>query len=327
MLAGRPAALEKQVPRDATQDTRGATWTLSPSRSIALDRPRLIGILNLTPDSFSDGGSYPTPDHAVQAAAHMLEHGADAIDVGGESTRPGARAVPDAEQIARVTPFLRALRRSRGPVGRVPVTIDTTRAPVAAAALDAGADAINDISAGRDDPEMFALAAARRTGIVLMHRLRTPDRDAYSDRYARAPIQGDVLAEVGGFLRERTRAAVAAGVDPGGIVIDPGLGFGKSVEQNLELVRRTGELAALGRPVLSGASRKSFVGRVSLERDSTPAERLVGTLAISVAHLHAGARLFRVHDVREHAQALRTAWAILRARDGIKIPSELEDGP
>ncbi len=192
----------------------------------------------------------------------------------------------------------------------LPITVDTTLAPVARAALDAGADAINDVAAATEDDAMLALAADRACALILMHRLAPPAADRFSDAYDAPPAYpGGVVETVRGFLDARVRAAVRAGVPRSGIVIDPGLGFGKTVGQNLELIRRTGDLAPLGRPVLSALSRKSFVGRVGLGRDSTPAERLPATLALSVLHLQAGARLFRVHDVAEHRQALDAAWA------------------
>lgn len=286
-------------------------WRCSHARRIVLDRPRIIAILNLTPDSFHTGARFTDPGAAVAHAEHAVAHGADMLELGAESTRPGSAPVAPDEQLARLLPVLARLRAPRGPMTGIPLSIDTSSAAVAGAALDAGADVINDVSAGRDDPAMLPLVASRGAGIVLMHRLRPPSADSYSDRYADAPAYRDLVEDVRGFLEARTGAAVGAGIDPGAIVIDPGLGFGKTVEQNLALLRATPRLAALGHPVLSALSRKSFVGRVSLGRDSTPEERLEGTLALSVAHLHSGTRLFRVHDVREHAAALRAAWAVL----------------
>lgn len=285
-------------------------WRVGPKLQITLDRPRLLGILNVTPDSFSDGGLYIDPSDAVAAAAAMVEAGADIIDIGGESTRPGAGRIPAEEQIRRVVSVIRSIRAAAGPLSATPISVDTTLAAVARAALDAGANAINDVSAGTEDPEILRLAAERSAGLILMHRLTTPDRDSYSDQYERPPQYGDVVAEVRSYLAARAAAAERAGVAREAIVIDPGLGFGKTVEQNLELVRRTGELASLGYPVLSAASRKSFTGRaMGLER-SAPGERLLGSIAISVAHYLAGARLFRVHDVAEQRAALLAAAAV-----------------
>lgn len=292
-------------------------WRLSPLRSIVLDRPRLLGILNVTPDSFNPASRHVDPAEASEAAARLIHDGADAIDVGGESTRPGALDVSAEEQIARVLPVIRAIRSLPGDASNIPITIDTTVPSVAQAALDAGADAINDVSGGLDGRRdakrpaaMFDLAAARSCGMILMHRRSAPVLDQYSDRYDKPPSYADVVAQVRAFLGERAAAAVREGVSADGIVLDPGLGFGKTAEQNLELVRGTGLLMKLGFPVLSALSRKSFVGRVSLHRDSSPAERLAGTIGLSVAHMFAGARLFRVHDVREHAQALAAAWSV-----------------
>jgi dihydropteroate synthase len=280
-----------------------------------------MGILNVTPDSFSDGGRYPNPATAAAAAWRMVDEGAAIIDIGGESTRPGALSINPAEQIRRVVPVIRAIRALPGAPGSIPITIDTTSAPVAAAALDAGADAINDVSGGTADPAMLPLAATRDVGIILMHRATVPRDDHYSDTYATTPPLAaasppaapnlDIVNVVAAALSALASRALAAGVKPPGIMLDPGLGFGKTVEQNLELIRETKRLAALGYPVLSAASRKSFVGRVSLARDSAPAERLPGTLAFSLAHLLYGCRVFRVHDVREHVQALRAAQSLL----------------
>lgn len=285
---------------------------LGGGKSLALDRPRIIAILNLTPDSFSDGGSYPTPEDAARAAERCMAAGADALDVGGESTRPGAPAVGSVEQIDRVVGALRLIRRRVG--GSVPITIDTMLATVAEAALDAGADAINDISGGTADAEMLPLAARRRAGIILMHRLKPSSLESYSDRYAAAPEYGraGVADFVRSFLEERARAAVDAGVGREQIMLDPGLGFGKTVEQNLELIRRTPELAALGFPVLSALSRKSFTAAAAgLPAETPPIDRLHPTLSLSVVHLLHGARLFRVHDVAVHRRSLNAAWAVI----------------
>jgi dihydropteroate synthase len=308
---------------ERVRDTRPqhGVWKVGSAKSIALDRPRLIAVLNLTPDSFYDGGRLPTVEAALRAAERALEEGADALDLGGESTRPGAAPVTADEQARRVIPVVEAIRSRAGPLAQVPISVDTRLASVARAALDAGADIINDVSAGRDDPAMLPLAAERRTGLVLMHRLRSPSEDSYSDRYQRPPLYDDVVAEVAAFLRDRAAAAVAAGIAPERTVLDPGLGFGKTVAQNLELVRRTPELAALGFPILSALSRKSFVARAAGMADSTPGQRLEPTLALSVAHLAAGARLFRIHDVAPHARALAAAWRALPPHPHAADPS------
>lgn len=272
-----------------------------------LDRPRILAILNVTPDSFSDGGSFPTAMAAASAACRAIDEGADMLDLGGESTRPGAGRVGAREQLARILPALHAIR---GRLPDIPISIDTTLAEVASEALRAGADAINDVSAGLDDAKMLEVAADQRAGIVLMHRLKMPAEDSYSDRYVAAPRYGDVTADVASFLKVRADAALAAGVSHDSIVLDPGLGFGKTVDQNLALIRETSKLLLLGYPVLSAASRKSFVGRIALARDSVPSERLAGTLTVSIAHYLAGARLFRVHDVGAHVEALRAISAL-----------------
>ncbi|MBX3358504.1 MAG: dihydropteroate synthase [Phycisphaeraceae bacterium] len=297
----------------------GGEWRVSAARRVSLARPVVLAILNLTPDSFSDGGTYPTIESALEGARAAVGLGADALDIGGESTRPGARAVPEEEQIRRTAPLIAAIRRERG-LDHVPITIDTTRSAVAAAAIEAGADGINDVSGGTEDEGMLRLAAGAGAGVVLMHRLATPERDVYSDRYgANEPDYsgaGGVVGAVRAFLAARVGAALAAGVAREGIVVDPGLGFGKTVGQNLELIRRTGELASLGYPVLSGLSRKSFTARAGGLAEGTPArERLAPTIALTVAHLAAGARIFRVHDVGPVVEALRAAEAARRAGD------------
>ena len=273
-----------------------------------------MAILNLTPDSFSDGGEIGGVEGAVRRARGAIEAGAAMLDVGGESTRPGAERVDAAEQIRRVVPAIKAIRA----VGiGCPISVDTTLAPVAAAAIEAGADCVNDVSGGREDDAMLALAAERSCGLVLMHRLRPPGDDRYSDRYAGdAPdyeAGGGVVATVRAFLRERAAAAMDAGVAREAIVVDPGLGFGKTVEQNLALIAAAPSLLADGFPILSAASRKSFVGRLSGAEE--PRDRVAGSVAVSVAQAFSGVRLFRVHDVREHAEALRVAWSVLRMEE------------
>jgi dihydropteroate synthase len=292
---------------------RKSIWKLSSERAIHLDRPFLMGILNITPDSFADGGDYNTPSQAVDRAKRMVDEGADLLDIGGESTRPGAKRISVDEQIGRVVPVVSAIR-SAGIV--LPITIDTTRSKVARAALDAGADAINDVSAGNEDTEMLGLAAEQGCGLILMHRELPPDQDTYSDQYTQAPVKGSVTDRVVSSLGSALEAAIEAGVDSSAMMLDPGLGFGKDVEQNLELIAQTSTLAALGRPILSALSRKSFVGRVGLGRDSDPSERLSATLGLSVLHLQLGAMCFRVHDVAEHRRALDAAWTLLQHETG-----------
>ncbi len=274
-----------------------------------------MGILNLTPDSFSDGGQLASVDDAVRRAEQMASEGVDMLDLGGESTRPGAQRVSAEEQIRRVIPALAAIRKR---LPDIPISIDTTLSKVAQAALDEGADAINDVSAGMEDPLVLDLVAQRRAGIVLMHRLKPPGEDVFSDRYTQEPDYatgggGGVVETVKRFLGERVAAALQAGCARESIVVDPGLGFGKSVAQNAELIRRVAELSS-GFPVLSALSRKSFVAKLSGTADM--ADRLPGTVALSVFMLERGCRLFRVHDVREHRLALDAAWNVLRELRG-----------
>ncbi len=288
-------------------------WQISARRAIPLDRPLCVGILNVTPDSFSDGGELDSVGKAVDRARAMVDEGADGLDIGGESTRPGAERVGIEEQIRRVEPVIAAIRRAGI---ELPISIDTTRAAVAMAALDAGADVINDVSggdaAGNEDAGMLGLAAERGCGLVLMHRMRAPEKDQYSDAYDQRPIGDGVLETVIGALRDARDRAIAGGVDGRLIVLDPGLGFGKDVGQNMELIRGTGAIVGLGHVVMSALSRKSFVGRVSLGRDSDPGERLMGTVGLSVVHMMHGARLLRVHDVGAHRRALDAAWAAIK---------------
>lgn len=275
-------------------------------RDLALEPWILMGVVNATPDSFSDGGLHLDPARAADAAMAMVAAGASIIDVGGESTRPGASRVDAAEQIRRVVPVIEAIRRQ----SEVAISIDTTLAAVAEAAIDAGAEIVNDVSAGEEDPSILRLAAARSCGIVLMHRLAPPPADSFSDRYERPPAYRDVVGDVQAALLARISIAEGAGVDPRSVAIDPGLGFGKTVEQNFALIARLGELASLGRPVLVGASRKSFIGAVSGE--SEPARRVGGSVVAAVAAWSSGARIVRTHDVAETRQGLEVARAIVR---------------
>ncbi len=292
-------------------------WQLADSRRIVLNQPCVMGILNVTPDSFSDGGSYSNAAEAVAAARRMISDGATIIDVGGESTRPGSQPVHEAVQISRTVPVIESLRQF-DKEHRAAISIDTTRASVAKAAIEAGADIINDISAGTDDPEMLALAARSGCGLILMHRLKPPREDSYSTQYTTEPdYRGDVYRAVRDHLCERVQAACNAGVDRRSIVIDPGLGFGKSVGQNYALAARLGELQReLELPALSAASRKSFLAQPPqaqpLAEVPPPRERLAASIAMTLSHWQAGVRLFRVHDVAAHMQALAVAVALDR---------------
>ena len=274
-------------------------------RNFSLDfsdgRSRLMGILNVTPDSFSDGGSFTDPKAAVAGALAMVEAGAELIDVGGESSRPGSSPVPLDEELRRVVPTVEALHASRSTphAPRFLISVDTTKAEVARRALEAGAHIVNDISAGRFDPAMLAAVAGAGAGLVLMHMQGTPQTMQLDPRY------GDVTNEVVGFLRERVAAAKAAGISTKQIAVDPGVGFGKTVEHNLALLRRLEAVGSLGRPVLVGVSRKSFIAKM-LGADAAHADALrQGSVAAAVWAVARGANIVRVHDVAETAQALR----------------------
>jgi dihydropteroate synthase len=261
--------------------------------------PRIWGVLNVTPDSFSDGGRHESPGRAIEHGLAMAADGAAVIDVGGESTRPGAAPVPLAEEIRRVVPVLRGLREAGVAAG---LSVDTRRADVAAAALGAGATIVNDVSAGAD-PAMLDLVARAGAELVVMHMQGTPRT------MQRAPQYEDALEEIAGFLQERVAAAVAAGVERGRLWIDPGIGFGKRLEDNLALLRGLERLVASGPRVLLGASRKSFLGRLTGEPD--PSRRLAGSLACALRAVDAGVDAVRVHDVRETRDAM-TVYASIR---------------
>ncbi len=281
-------------------------WTASNDRIVSLDPFAIMGVINAIPDSFSDGGQFRDAEQAAQHALQLVDEGATILDIGGESTRPGASRVDAEEQVRRVVPVI-ARVRSRS---NVAITVDTTLASVAEAALEAGADAVNDVSAGCEDPGMLPLVAKKGAGIILMHRLAAPGDDQYSDRYAEPPIYDDVVREVASFLLMRAELCLAAGIAREAIALDPGLGFGKSVSQNYELLARTSELAALGYPVLVGASRKSFLGAVTGRSD--PEQRIIGSVVAAVAAYGGGARIMRAHDVGAHREALLVAHAVLK---------------
>lgn len=286
-------------------------WMIGGGRSLDLSGPLVMGILNVTPDSFHDGGAHHDESSALERALQLVSEGADVIDVGGESTRPGADKIDASEQIRRTAGVVAGLRDRSD----VPISIDTTLSSVAEAALEAGADIINDVSAGIDDPAILDLAATSRCGVVLMHRLKRPSEDNWSDQYRDEPDYGPrgVVDSVRAALGERVEVARSAGIAEEAIVIDPGLGFGKSVDQNLELLHGMPRLVADGRPVLVGASRKSFVG--ALSGGEGPEDRLPGSLAAATIAVCGGASLIRAHDVLETARAIRFASSI-RVRSG-----------
>jgi len=267
-------------------------------------RPVVMGVLNVTPDSFSDGGEFLSPAAAVAQAQRMIADGAEIIDIGAESTRPGSDRVPAAEQIARLREVLSAVAKMD-----VQVSIDTTLAEVASFALDSGATMINDVSAGRDDPDMLPLAGARKIPIALMHMLGRPKTMQQDPHY------DNVVSEVRDFLAGRIAAAVAAGVPRDRIIIDPGIGFGKTLEHNLALLGGLEALVELGQPVLVGPSRKRFIGELTGRDD--PAQRVAGTVAACLAARRNGATIFRVHDVRTVVDALTVADAVAEKKTAI----------
>ena len=260
-------------------------------------RTAIMAVLNVTPDSFYDGGRHFDTGKAIADGLAMAAAGADIIDIGGESSRPGAEPVSEADELARVNPVIAGLRRQCA----LPISIDSYKAAVARAALDAGADIVNDISALSFDPAMAALVASENVPVILMHMRGTP-RTMQSD-----PQYADVVREVRDFLAERLYDAMDAGMEAESIILDPGIGFGKTVEHNIELLRGLSILGALGQPLLVGVSRKTFIGKIlALEPD----ERLEGSLAAAVAAVLGGANIIRVHDVAESCRALRIADAL-----------------
>jgi dihydropteroate synthase len=260
---------------------------------------RIMGVVNVTPDSFSDGGAFLERDAAVNHGLRLAFEGADLLDVGGESTRPGADPVPEHVELERVIGVIEGIREQNAAVR---ISIDTSKAAVAAAALDAGADFVNDVTALRGDPDMAPLVAERRADVCLMHMLGTPRTMQADPRY------DDVVADVVAFLGERVEAAVTAGIARERIEVDPGIGFGKTLEHNLELLHRLDELGALGLPILLGTSRKAFLGRIT---GREVADRVPATLATLVIGLERGATTFRVHDVAPARDALAVAAATL----------------
>jgi dihydropteroate synthase len=257
----------------------------------------IMGVVNVTPDSFSDGGLFLDADAAVEHGRRLAAEGAAILDVGGESTRPGAEPVDEDEELRRVVPVIERLARD----GDARLSIDTTKLAVARAALDAGATLVNDVSAFRFDPGMPALVAETGAGCCLMHMLGEPRTMQQDPRY------DDVVSDVKAFLEERLAFAVSEGIHEERVWLDPGIGFGKTVDHNLELLRRLDEIVAIGRPVVVGTSRKSFLGKLAGGRDE--GERLPGTIATNVLALERGASVFRVHDVAQNADALAVAAA------------------
>jgi dihydropteroate synthase len=257
-----------------------------------------MGVVNVTPDSFSDGGLFLDADAAVGHGRRLAEEGAAILDIGGESTRPGAAPVAEDEELRRVLPVVERLAAD---AAQARLSIDTTKSGVARAALDAGATIVNDVSAFRFDPTLAGLVADSDADCCLMHMLGEPRTMQQDPRY------DDVVSDVKAFLEERLAFAVSEGIDEERVWLDPGIGFGKTVEHNLELLRRLDEIVAIGRPVVVGTSRKSFLGKLVGGRDE--GERLPGTIATNVLALERGASVFRVHDVAQNADALAVAAA------------------
>ena len=268
-----------------------------------INKPLIMGILNVTPDSFSDGGHYTGIDAALKQCRKMLEEGVDIIDIGGESTRPDAEPVTAEEQIKRVVPVITALRENLS--RDVLISIDTTLSAVAAAALEAGANIINDISAGQGDDKILQLAAKTDAPIILMHMQGTPQ--TMQDN----PYYEDVVAEILAALQQRVEAALAAGIARQRIAIDPGIGFGKRKQDNIDLLAHLTQFVDTGFPVLLGASRKRFMG--SICNVAQPSELVTATAVTTALGVMAGVQMFRVHDVKENRQAADVAWAIKQA--------------
>ena len=274
-------------------------WKVGGNTLDLTHRALLMGVLNVTPDSFSDGGEFFAAEAAIKHGLAMARRGADIIDVGGESTRPGSKPVSPNDEMGRVLPVIEQLAAQVS----IPISIDTSKAAVARAALDAGAVIINDVSGGRADPEMFALAAERKVSLILMHMQGTPQTMQL------APAYNDVVNEVADFFRQRYEAAVRSGIDPMCIAFDPGIGFGKTVAHNLELLANLPRLRVENRPLVVGVSKKSFLGKLS----DLPADRASATVALTSLLRERGARVLRVHDVAPNAHALRITEALLAA--------------
>lgn len=268
---------------------------------VSLETPVLVGILNVTPDSFSDGGQFETDDAAVAHAMRLIDEGATIIDIGGESTRPGAARISAKEQIARTCHVIQGIRAQSD----ICISIDTTLAEVASEALRAGANIMNDVAAGTEDDSMFELAASTGAGLVLMHRRLPPEHDSYSDQYTKEPVFKNVVDDVLRWLLSRAEIAERAGVKKGAIALDPGFGFGKSVEQNWQLVEGASAFVASGYPIYAGLSRKSFIGSTAGVEHPGSRDTLSAVAALEMTMQ--GIQIFRVHNVYEHARVLQSS--------------------
>ncbi len=276
-------------------------WQIG-DRAIDLSQHAIImGVLNVTPDSFSDGGEFFTAEKAIEHGARMAAEGAEIIDVGGESTRPGAQPVSAEEEMARVLPVIAKLRARIAAF----ISIDTTKAVVARAALEAGATIINDVSGGRADPQMMKLAAEKKSAFIIMHMQGTPQSMQANPHYA------DVISEVADFFRQQYARALECGIDSMAIAFDPGIGFGKTVEHNLELLSNLPRLRVQGRPTVVGVSRKSSLGKMIDSAEIS--DRFAPTIAFTALLRERGANVLRVHDVKENAAALRVTEKLLEA--------------
>jgi len=277
----------------------GTLWKVAGQTIDLSDNALLMGVLNVTPDSFSDGGQFFTTEQAVEHGLRMAADGAQIIDVGGESTRPGAAPVSIDEELGRVLPVIKRLRDKISAF----ISIDTTKAPVALAALEAGASIVNDISGGRADPEIMRIAAKMKAAFVVMHMQGTPQTMQMNPRY------DDVVADVVDFFRQQYACALESSIDSMAIAFDPGIGFGKTVEHNLELLANLGRLRIHDHPLVVGVSRKSFLGKIIGSTDIN--DRLGPTIAFTALLRQRGANVLRVHDVKENAAALRVAERLL----------------
>jgi dihydropteroate synthase len=279
---------------------RGRLWKIG-DRIFDLSRQGLImGVLNVTPDSFSDSGNFFNPENAVEHGLRIAAEGAHIVDIGGESTRPGAEAVAAGEELRRVIPVIEQLRRR----SEVIISIDTSKAEVARAAVRAGASIVNDVTGGRGDKEMMALVAETKSGFIIMHMQGTPQTMQVEPRYA------DVVSEISDFFRQQYACAIGLNIDPMAIAFDPGIGFGKTLEHNLELLAQLERLRACDRPIVIGVSRKSFLGK--LIDAAHVSDRLAPAVALTALLRARGADVFRVHDVKESVKALKITEAILQ---------------
>ena len=265
-----------------------------------LVKPKIMGILNVTPDSFSDGGEFNNLDSAVSQGKKMIDEGADIIDIGGESTRPGSKRISSQEQIDRVVHIIEAINETKP--GHVEISIDTTQSEVAEAALSVGANIVNDVSGGNDDPEIIQLCAEKKCPYIIMHMQGTPET------MQNDPSYDDVVTEILSFLQKRAEECIKAGIDKNDIIIDPGIGFGKKSDHNLKLLNNLNIFVNTKYPVLLGTSRKRFMGEICSV--NKPSDLVGATTATTSLGVLAGVKIFRVHDVMANKQAMETAWAI-----------------